>query len=324
MASLAQQCQYIRKNKTMKQKLIYFTIGFITFGIAFLFVRATTAADKYFPFIKNNAKQENLALPLQSAFAVKFPETASFANEEVPLDDPEVRERLDRELTVNAYWQSSTIMMIKRANRFFPVIEKILKEEEIPDDFKYLCLAESGLDNVVSPAGATGFWQIMKATATQYGLLVNDEIDERYDLEKATRIACKYFRDAKQKTGSWTAAAASYNMGMGGVMRQQTVQGETAYYHLLLNTETSRYIQRIIAIKIIHQNQKDYGFYLNKEDLYPVLNFTTQQVSGAVNWVSFAKQNNISYKLLRNYNPWIRDFNLINKDKKTFTVKLPS
>jgi hypothetical protein len=214
--------------------------------------------------------------------------------------------------------------MLKRANRFLPTIEKVLKEEAVPDDFKYLCMAESSLDNVVSPAGAAGFWQFMKATGTQYGLLINAEVDERYNLEKATRAACKYLRDAKDKSGSWTAAAASYNMGLAGVNKQQALQGETAYYHLLLNTETSRYVQRIIALKIIHQNQKDYGFYLNQEDLYPELKSTTQQVTGAVNWVSFAKENNTSYKLLRIYNPWIRDYSLVNKEKRAYDVKVPA
>lgn len=307
-----------------KNKRTYTIIGVVIAATSFLFIRATNGTDKYFSFVKVGAKEENLALPLQNAFAIKFPEKASFAGEDVPLDDAEVRERLDRELTVNAYWQSSTIMMLKRANRFFPTIEKILKEEGVPDDFKYLCLAESALDNVVSPAGAAGFWQIMKTTGTQYGLLINDEIDERYNLEKATRVACRYFKDANLKSGSWTAAAASYNMGISGVLRQQTLQGETAYYHLWLNSETSRYVQRIIALKIIYQNQRDYGFYLNKEDVYPEFKYTIQQVNGVVNWIAFAKQNNINYKLLRIYNPWIRDYNLVNKDKRTFDVKIPA
>jgi membrane-bound lytic murein transglycosylase D len=263
-------------------------------------------------------------LPIQNAYAVKIPESVTFAGESVPVDDPEVRERLDRELTVNAYWQSSTIILLKRANRWLPTIEKILKEENVPDDFKYLCMAESSLDNVVSPAGASGFWQFMKATGIQYGLLINSEVDERYQLEKATRAACKYLRDAKDKSGSWTAAAASYNMGLAGVNKQQNLQGETAYYNLLLNTETSRYVQRIVALKIIHQHQKDYGFYLSEEDVYPEYKYTIKQVSGSVSWVSFAKENNTSYKLLRIYNPWIRDYNLVNKEKRTFDVKIPA
>ncbi|HND83831.1 MAG TPA: lytic transglycosylase domain-containing protein, partial [Chitinophagales bacterium] len=289
-----------------------------------LFINATTREDIYFPFIKAADKKENLALPLQNAYAVKLPESVSFAGENVPLDDIEVRERLDRELSVNAYWQSSTIIMLKRANRWLPTIEKILKEESVPDDFKYLCMAESALDNAISSAGASGFWQFMKTTGLQYGLIINSDVDERYNLEKSTRAACRYLRDAKEKTGSWTAAAAGYNMGLAGVNKQQLLQGETAYYDLFLNTETSRYVQRIVALKIIHQHQKDYGFYLTNEDLYPELKYTIQQVSGPINWVSFAKENNTSYKMLRIYNPWIRNFNLLNKERRTFDVKIPS
>ncbi|MDB5226974.1 MAG: murein transglycosylase [Bacteroidota bacterium] len=309
----------------MKNKITFFSLGFFAFFAILLFMNATTDSSViYFPFVKANAKEENLSLPLQATYAVKIPASISFAGEDVPLDDPEVRERLDRELTVNAYWQSSTVLMLKRANRYMTTIERVLKEENVPDDFKFLAVVESNFDNVVSPAGATGFWQLMKAAATQYGLVVNDEVDERYNLEKATRAACAYLRDAKDRTGSWTAAAAAYNMGVGGVSRAQTRQGETAYYHLLLNSETSRYVQRMIAMKMIYQHPKDFGFYLNKEDLYPEFKFTVQQVSGAVDWIDFAKQNNINYKLLRIYNPWIRDFSMDNREKRTYDVKIPS
>ena len=308
----------------MKNKRTFYFIVGISILFVMLFINATTREDIYFPFIKAADKKENLALPLQNAYAVKLPESVSFAGENVPLDDIEVRERLDRELSVNAYWQSSTIIMLKRANRWLPTIEKILKEESVPDDFKYLCMAESALDNAISPSGASGFWQFMKTTGLQYGLIINSDVDERYNLEKSTRAACRYLRDAKEKTGSWTAAAAGYNMGLAGVNKQQLLQGETAYYDLFLNTETSRYVQRIVALKIIHQHQKDYGFYLTNEDLYPELKYTVQQVSGPINWVSFAKENNTSYKMLRIYNPWIRNFNLLNKERRTFDVKIPS
>ncbi|MCC6514986.1 MAG: lytic transglycosylase domain-containing protein [Chitinophagales bacterium] len=308
----------------MKNKRTFYFIVGISILFVILFINATTREDIYFPFIKAADKKENLALPLQNAYAVKLPESVSFAGENVPLDDIEVRERLDRELSVNAYWQSSTIIMLKRANRWLPTIEKILKEENVPDDFKYLCMAESALDNAISSAGASGFWQFMKTTGLQYGLIINSDVDERYNLEKSTRAACRYLRDAKEKTGSWTAAAAGYNMGLAGVNKQQLLQGETAYYDLFLNTETSRYVQRIVALKIIHQHQKDYGFYLTSEDLYPELKYTVQQVSGPINWVSFAKENNTSYKMLRIYNPWIRNFNLLNKERRTFDVKIPS
>ena len=309
----------------MKSKITFIEVGFISCFLVILFVQATAdVTGMYFPFIRSGGKPENMALPVQTAFAVKIPESVTFAGEEVPLDDPEVRERLDRELTVNSYWQSSTILILKRANRYMPVIEKVLKEENVPDDFKYLAAAESNFDNVVSPSGASGFWQLMKTAATQNGLIVNDEVDERYDLEKATHAACRYLIDAKAKTGSWTAAAAAYNMGVGGINRAQEKQGETAYYRLLLNSETSRYVQRVIAMKIIHQHQNEFGFYLHKEDLYPEWKYTVQQVSGTMNWVDFAKQNNISYKALRIYNPWIRDFFLDNREKRTYDVKIPS
>lgn len=308
-----------------KTKLTYFLSGSLAVIIILLFINATTDnVFSYFPFIKNNAKKENIALPVAVTYAVKIPEKIDFAGENVPLDDIEIRERLDKELTVNAYWQSSTILMMKRANRFLPTIEKILKEEGVPDDFKYLCMAESGLENVVSPAGASGFWQFMKTTGIQYGLRISSEVDERYDLEKATHAACQYLKAAKEKGGSWTNAAASYNMGLNGVTNQQANQNEQDYYHLLLNTETSRYVQRIIALKIIHQHPTDFGFYLTKDDLYPPLKYTTKDVVGAVNWVSFAQENNTSYKLIRIYNPWIRDKNLINKDRRTYTVKIPA
>lgn len=306
----------------MNTKIKYFGLGISICLVFSLFINATGIGNKYFPFIKKGSG-ENLAMPIQTAFAVKIPESLTFAGEQVPLDDPEVRERLDRELTVNAYWQSSTILLMKRANRFFPTIEKILNEEGVPTDFKFLAIAESGLDNVVSPSGASGYWQFMKGTGLQYGLTINDEIDQRYDIERSTRAACKYLKYAYGQTGSWAATAAGYNMGIAGINKQQALQGETAYYHLLLNSETSRYVQRIVALKIIMENPKDYGFYLNPEDLYPPFKYTTQTVSSKTNWVQFAKDNNISYKLLRVYNPWIRDMNYTNKDKGSYEVKIP-
>lgn len=312
--------------RTIPSKYAWFTGGVMAALAVVFFVRATTDSSLAFlPFGNTNEeKKQNVAVVSHPVYAVKLPASASFAGEDVPLNDPEVRERLDRELTVNSYWHSSTIFLLKRANRFFPVIEPILKEEGIPDDFKYLCMAESGFDNVVSPSGAAGFWQFLKSTGALYGLVINAEVDERYHLEKATRAACAYFADAKNKTGSWTAAAASYNMGTGGLVKQQTNQQEAEYYHLLLNSETSRYVQRIIALKLVHQNPEAFGYHLQQDDLYQPLNYTVDTVRGTVNWVDFAKQRQISYKMLRIYNPWIRDLRLYNKEGRTFTVKVPA
>lgn len=309
----------------MKNKLTYFLLGGTSFLILFLFVNATIDdTNAYFPFLKSKAKKENLALPVQTTFAVKIPETITFAGEVVPLNDLEVRERLDRELTVNAYWQSSTIILLKRAHRFLPTIEKILKEEGIPDDFKYLCMAESSLDDVVSPSGAAGFWQFMKTTGIRYGLNINNDIDERYNLEKATHAACAYLRDAKALTGSWTAAAAGYNMGTNGIVNQLSKQKDSSYYNLWLNNETSRYVLRIVALKAIYEHPKDFGFYLTEEDLYPPYSYKTVQVDSSVDWIDFAQQQNTNYKMLREYNPWIRDNNLYNKSKQIYEVKIPA
>ncbi len=203
----------------------------------------------------------------------EIPDEVYLFGEKLPLENFEVYERLDREMIVNAYWHSATILALKRANRWFPVIEPILKRNNIPVDFKYLAVAESNLENVISPAGATGFWQFIKSAATQYGLEVNDEVDERYDVEKSTEAACRYLKDAYQKFGSWTMAAAAYNAGMNGIDKWSSLQKTTNYYNLVLGIETSRYIARVAAIKIIMENPQKYGFNLSEKDLYQPLKY---------------------------------------------------
>ena len=194
-----------------------------------------------------------------------FPDSVSFAGERVPLEYFDVKEALDRELHVNTYWQSQTIFMIKRANRYFPEIEAILKEEGVPDDFKYMAMAESGLTNSVSPSNAAGFWQFLKKTSEENGLQVNSEIDERFNIEKSTHAACKFLKNAYAKYGNWTMAAASYNMGKQGLSKQEDFQKEDNYYNLALNEETSRYIFRILAFKLVIKNPELYGFHLTKK-----------------------------------------------------------
>lgn len=250
----------------------------------------------------------------------------SFAGEAVPLNDEEVKERLDRELLVNTYWQSNTLLSLKLADKYFPIIEPILKRYNIPDDFKYIALIESGLRDVTSPAGAQGKWQFMRETGTRYGLVINDEVDERYNIEKSTIAACRYFQEAHDQFGNWTCVAASYNMGIAGLSRRITEQEvDTNYYDLFLNTETSRYVFRAVAMKAIHQNPKKYGYILPADETYEVEKYKYQIVETTIpNLTSFAKSNGFSYKQLKVLNPWLRSSKLTIKEGNTYHVKIPS
>lgn len=258
-------------------------------------------------------------------FAIPKPSsTIFFANERVPLENPDIWERYDKELLKNTYWQSNTLLLHKRAAKYFPVIEPILKKNNLPDDFKYLALIESGLENVTSPAGAKGFWQIMKSTAKEFNLEVNSEVDERYHIEKSSQAACDFLNSAKEKFGSWTLAAAAYNMGKSGLLKQMNRQKSYTYYDLLLNNETSRYVFRILAIKEIIENPKKYGFQFRTEDLYK--NIPTYEVMVDTNissWADFSKEFGINYKILKIHNPWLRESYLTNKLKKKYYIKIP-
>lgn len=257
-------------------------------------------------------------------YAFDLPTELDFAGERVPLEVPDVYERLDREFLVNTYWQSNGLLLIKRSNKYFPIIEPILKRNGIPDDFKYLALIESGLLDVVSPSGASGFWQFMKAAAIEYGLEVSNTVDERYHLEKATQAACDYLKKAKQSTGSWTMAAAAYNAGVSGMTRQTEAQQTTNYYDLWLNSETSRYVFRILAVKEIMKNPKQYGFHFEKKHLYnEVPTFNVKVDTSIADLTEFAKQHNVSYKELKIHNTWLRDKKLENKNGKTYYIKIP-
>jgi len=256
--------------------------------------------------------------------AVTMPKSLSFAKEPVPLNIQDVFERMDRELHVNTYWQSNTLIYAKRAHKYFPIIEKILAENNVPNDFKYLALIESGLMNVTSPAGAKGFWQIMKNTGRENGLEINKNVDERYNLEKATKAACNYLNDAHDKFGSWTMAAASYNSGRSGIIKQMNKQQVTNYYDLLLGEETSRYVFRIIAAKEILSHPKKYGFVFNDTDLYNHKDTYQVAVDSIItNVASFAKHYGINYKELKALNPWLRENVLNNDSKKEYLITLP-
>ncbi|AEW85867.1 murein transglycosylase [Flavobacterium columnare] len=253
-----------------------------------------------------------------------FPIKIDFCGEEVPLDIPDVRERLDRELVINEYMHGSTILIIKRAYRFFPIIEPILAKNNVPDDFKYLAVIESSLTNATSPSGAKGFWQFMPQTAKENGMEVTEGVDERYHLEKATQAACGYLLKAKEKFGSWTLAAASYNGGMNGLQKAINQQFVTNYYDLLLTDETFRYVFRILALKEIMKNPKQYGFELNETELYKTLKTKKIEVDSTItDLAKFAKSQGVNYKELKLMNPWLRDVKLDNPNKKKYILDLP-
>ena len=270
-------------------------------------------------------KEHKNVAPEYKISAIEIPENLNFAGERVPQHDPEIMERIDREFLVNTYWQSNALLLMKRAHRYFPVIEPILAKYEVPDDFKYLAVAESGLQNVVSPAGATGVWQIMRATGREYGLEVNTNVDERYHLEKATEVACKYLKKYKDKFGSWTLAAAAYNAGPGGVNKQLTIQKADSYYDLLLGQETGRYVFRILAIKEILSNPDTYGFEIADEDLYDAIpTFRVEVAKPVANFADFAAEYGINYKILKRHNPWLREPHLNNKSGKKYSIAIPN
>lgn len=257
-------------------------------------------------------------------YALKLPISMEFSDEAVPLDQPDIRERLDKELLVNTYWQSNMMLLLKRANKYFPSIEKILEEEGVPDDFKYLAVIESALENVRSPKGAKGFWQIMPSTAKEYGLEVNSNVDERYHIEKSTRVACTYLKKAKKRLGSWTLAAASYNRGMYGTDRLLEKQITDNYYDLLLNNETSRYVFRILAVKEIMSNPQRYGFIYGEEDLYQPIPVKKIGLDTAItNIAKFAKAQSVNYKIMKIHNPWLIQNHLNNKSRKYYEIEIP-
>jgi membrane-bound lytic murein transglycosylase D len=303
--------------KKFSLKYIYMLFGFTAaMGIFFLFTSIC--------FVQNKNNETGSSEGFQKIFSPPIPEKLDFAGENVPLENFEVFERIDREFIVNTYWHSFTILAIKRANRWFPIIEPILKRNNIPEDFKYVAVIESGLYNAVSPAGATGFWQIMESVGKKYGLEIKDEVDERYDVEKSTEAACSYLKESYGTFKNWTLAAASFNMGMNGVEKQLERQKTNNYYNLVLNEETSRYIARIIALKEILKNPEKYGFYLSIDQLYkPIKSYNVEITDEISNIADFGVKYGINYKTVKLYNPWLRENSLVNKNHKSYSIKIP-
>ena len=288
----------------------------LIFILSIIFFNAGNLSDKTLE--KNTSSTYNIK-------ALKIPNSLSFAGEKVPTELNDIKERMDRELLVNTYWQSNGLLLIKRAHKYFPLIEPLLKKYGIPDDFKYLAVAESGLENNSSPAGAAGFWHFLKSSAKEYGLEVNQNVDERYNLEKATKVAVEYLKKSKKRFGTWTLAAAAYNAGNARIARNLKKQQVTNYYDLLLNSETSRYVFRIVALKEVLSNPRKYGFEFEEDDLYNLPDIKTVKVDTVItNIASFAKKFKTNYKELKLNNAWLRENKLNNKSRKLYKIKIPN
>ncbi len=290
--------------------------------MAFVVLSSSSEKDSMHRDIPQDLPQGHLPQIIQ---AVDIPSEANYCGEALPMDQFDVKERLDKELIANSYRHSGTILYLKKAPKYFPTIEKILAENNMPDDLKYLAVAESGLDNVTSPAGAKGYWQFMSGTGREYGLIINSEIDERFHLEKSTRAACKYLKKLKEEFGSWSYAALAYNMGGPRLKKNIASQKANTVYDLNVNAETMRYIFRIVAIKEIMKDPRKYGFYIHDFEKYePFEDTYSVEVSEAVaSWADFAEKYGISYRTLKVYNPWLIDSNLTNREKKTYFVSIP-
>ena len=288
----------------------------LIFILSIIFFNAGNLSDKTLE--KNTSSTYNIK-------ALKIPSGLSFAGEKVPTELDDIKERMDRELLVNTYWQSNGLLLIKRAHKYFPLIEPLLKKYGIPDDFKYLAVAESGLENNSSPAGAAGFWHFLKSSAKEYGLEVNQNVDERYNLEKSTKVAAEYLKKSKKRFGTWTLAAAAYNAGNARIARNLKKQQVTNYYDLLLNSETSRYVFRIVALKEVLSNPRKYGFEFEEDDLYNLPDIKTVKVDTVItNIASFAKKFKTNYKELKLNNAWLRENKLNNKSRKLYKIKIPN
>lgn len=313
------------KLNSVDNKLITPIVSLITLSVVFILLSTfSSCAGGSHKSNEGEIVVRDTGLFRNPAYQIPIPEKMSFSGEEVPLNFFDVRESLDRELQLNTYWHSQTLLLLKRSSRFFPTIETILKEKGVPDDFKYLVVAESALANEVSPAKAVGFWQILEKTGKELGLEINKEVDERYSIEKSTRAACDFLLKSYKKFGNWTMAAASYNFGSNGINKQIDRQNNESYYNLVLGEETGRYLYRILAFKVIFENPKKYGFNLTTKNLYPPYKYYDVVVDSSItNIANFAERFNTNYKMLKNFNPWLRENYLPNVSKKKYLIHIP-
>lgn len=300
----------------MKKNVLYIGIGFVL-------AAAITALLSTHDIC---TEKQTRPLVLSMTASVEVPESMNFAGETIDFNRYDFHERMDRELNSFTYFHSTTLLLFKRANRIFPIIEPILKQQGVPDDMKYLAVIESSLDpRAVSPARAAGLWQFLASTGKSYGLEVSSEVDERYHVEKSTVAACQYLKEAYRQFGSWRAAALSYNGGKGRISKELREQQTNNALELWLVNETTRYYYRMLAIKSIFENPKKYGFILKANQLYKPIAFKRMTVSGSISdLASFARQQGITYAQLKDFNSWLRDRKLTNKSGKTYTLLIPT
>lgn len=304
----------------MKLKPLVYIISGVVLGVAVVGSLAfkITKYDESSVTVKKNKKVQ------YKWYIPDIPKQIDFAGEKVPLDRWDVREQLEREVLTNSYYHTNTLYTLRLTTRYFPIIEARLKANGVPDDFKYLCVAESSLRNQTSPAGARGYWQFLEGSGERYGLEINGEVDERYHIEKATDAACKYLKEAYDRFGSWTAAAASYNCGQGGYNKFSNYQQQDNYYDLLLPEETMRYIFRIVALKHIISNADDLGFMVLEDDAYEPIETRKITVTETIpNLADWAINQGSNYRMLKLLNPWLRDHSLTVK-KNVYTIELPA
>lgn len=304
--------------QTKRQFWFFFSLSILTAGIVSFCISYWVASSREPKVIlKTVSAKERYILP-------NLPSQLDFAGETVPLDKSDVRERLLREMLINTNLQAGNTWILLQTSRWFPLIVPILKEEGIPEDFKYLCVAESGLQQVVSKSDAVGFWQFLEETGKQSGLEISKQVDERYHVEKSTRAACRYFKRAYAKFGNWTLVAASFNCGEGGVEKFMTQQQVNSYYDALLPEETMRYVFRILAFKNILSKPKEYHFTLNEKDYFTPRNTCTDTITRTISDLAeYAKSMGTTYKELKMHNPWLRDKALTVKKGKMYVVLLP-
>ena len=293
--------------------------------MAVLLMASSTMAQAQLKREYSKATSSSSSPVFSTTASPDIPMSVTFAGEKVSFDRLDMAERLDRELTSIIYGQTTTELCFKRANRYFPVLAKILKEQGVPLDFLYLAVTESSMDyNAYSSAKAAGLWQLLAGTGRDYGLEVTDEVDERYDPEKSTVAACKYLKAAYKKFGHWPTVAASYNAGMGKISSELSKQQVDNSFDLYLVQETSRYVFRIISYKLLMEAPKRYGYRFSRKNLWQPVDYTTVDVTGPVaSWIDWAKGKGITYAQLREANPWIRSTKLTNALGKTYKVRIP-